>query len=97
MAKTPERVRLKDVDVEPSGMRDESLERARVERQLCTEVRSVRIDYWPDRKKPVLSDGRHRVEAAVQAGATDIPAVVTVYGPRGGVRSQRKRAKLVLK
>ncbi len=36
-----------------------------------------------------LHDGRHRYTSAREAGATQVRAVVRVYGPRGGIRSER--------
>jgi hypothetical protein len=42
-----------------------------------------------------LIDGRHRLQAAKEAGATHIAADVIVYGPRGGV-VKKYRAKVKL-
>lgn len=38
-----------------------------------------------------LVDGRHRLEAAQAAGATQMRANITVYGPRGGIKWQGER------
>jgi len=50
------------------------------------ESRPVRVDYYPDRRRGVLSDGRHRVLAAMQAGQATVWTTFTWYGPRGGRR-----------
>ncbi len=47
----------------------------------------VRVSIEPDQGKRivVLQDGRHRMTAAREAGATHVLAEVTQRGPRGGV------------
>lgn len=47
----------------------------------------VRVSVETDRgeRKVILRDGRHRMTAAREAGATHVLADVTQYGPRGGV------------
>ena len=84
------RVKASDLDFDTESMREESRAKAREERRLCETIRPVRVDYYPDKKRPVLGDGRHRLEAAKGDGAQEIDAVVTHYGPRGGVRSRRR-------
>jgi len=51
----------------------------------------IRINIEPDGrggKNVILNDGRHRMTAAREAGATQILAHVTEYGPRGGKKSE---------
>lgn len=88
-----------NTDYLKSGMRPESLGFARTIYQGTTPEQAnaiarglpepIRLEISPDRgrDKIVLGDGRHRMTAAIEAGATEINAKVVKYGPRGGVRS----------
>jgi len=67
--------------------------------RIATSLRHpVRVHIEPGAKgKPrvILSDGRHRMQAARKAGATHIRATVVEYGPRGGrIRTWTGKVKL---
>jgi hypothetical protein len=70
------------------GFRAESFDRARRDIE-AGRLYPVRIEIWPDVKRPVLADGRHRLLMAGALGWSNFPATIVTYGPRGGVRSRR--------
>jgi hypothetical protein len=53
------------------------------------------VAYYTDQRRGILEDGRHRVLVAMRTGHVTYPIIVRRYGPRGGLRSQ-KRANLEL-
>lgn len=53
------------------------------------EPHPIKIDLEPDGKMH-LRDGRHRWTTARKYGATQIEATVTQYGPKGGIRWQKR-------
>ena len=69
---------------DPETMRPVSLELARAQR----DARPIDVDVYPD--AVVLADGRHRLQAAIEAGATHLRARITVYGPRGARLARRE-------
>lgn len=80
-----------------SGMRDLSTARGRfagmspaqAQHAATHSAYPIRVHVEPGKNgKPhiILNDGRHRMTAAREAGATHIRATVVTYGPRGGVR-----------
>jgi hypothetical protein len=72
---------LHPLDLE--SLRAGSLERARSDLR-AGKMPSAHIDIYPDRRRPVLGDGRHRVLVAMRSGWDEYPVLVTEYGPRGG-------------
>lgn len=59
--------------------------------QIATkEVQPVRIELYPG-EAPALGDGRHRMLAAMEAGAKDIRAKVVTYDEAGNVLNQTDR------
>jgi len=78
-----------------SGMRDLTAARAHYRgasaaqaERLATSLRHpIRVHIEPGangKPRVILNDGRHRMTAAREAGATHIRATVVQYGPRGG-------------
>jgi len=53
-------------------------------------MRPIDVDIYPAENIVTLADGRHRLQAAQEAGAQNIRARVTVYGPRGAKLEQRE-------
>ena len=49
----------------------------------------IEIEKFSGRVRFHLRDGRHRLAAAREYGATKIRAEITVRGPRGGIAEQR--------
>lgn len=50
----------------------------------------VSVHVFPSEGVVALNDGRHRLQAAQEAGARNIRARVRVYGPRGGLIEERE-------
>lgn len=92
-----DKVGLYRADYLRSGMRDLTFARShyagmspseadRYARTMDYPVRvSVERDARTGRDRVFLTDGRHRMTAAREAGAKRIAAEVTRYGPRGGI------------
>ncbi len=62
---------------------------AQAERAATSLSMPIRIHVEPGlggKPHVILNDGRHRMTAAREAGATHIRATVVTYGPRGGQR-----------
>lgn len=78
---------LQPIDL--SSMRETSLQRARQDID-AGQRRAVHVDVYPDRHRALLGDGRHRAILAMRLGLAEWPAIVTVYGPRAGVRERYK-------
>jgi hypothetical protein len=74
-----------DLLIEKSGMRPESRERVRAR----PDSRPLVVTFYPDVDAPVLTDGRHRLEAAQEQGASRMPAAFHFVGARGGVTAKR--------
>ena len=51
----------------------------------------IMLAYDHDAKWGYIGEGHHRLEAAIQAGATHVP--VTIYRQRGGMSERRKEGK----
>ena len=62
----------------------------RAQQIATTKVKPVRVEIYPD-TGPVLGDGRHRMQAAIEAGAKDIRANVVTYDADGNVLKQVER------
>jgi hypothetical protein len=73
---------LKPIDLET--LRELSLARARKDLD-AGDIYPVTIACYPG-ERPHLADGRHRVVLAMRRGVHTWPALVRVYGPRGGLR-----------
>lgn len=58
-----------------------------------TRLPPITISFQRERGRVLttLQDGRHRLEAAQNAGATRILAKIRVYGPRGGLKWEGTR------
>lgn len=97
-------VRDAELDYLRTGMRDLGSHRAayagktaaQVERIAAGKVKTdqgwrfnpIKVEVYKGRF--ILTDGRHRLTAAREAGARRILADVTVAGPRGGVKATRR-------
>jgi hypothetical protein len=95
LRRTVSRLGLANASYLRTGMRDLSAARrhyagtsaAQAERLAISLRHPVRVHIEPGANgKPhvILNDGRHRMTAAREAGATHIRATVVEYGPRGG-------------
>lgn len=80
-----------------SGMRDESLDFARGAYRNADDANAVamrqqpvRIEIYPG-EPPILNDGRHRMVAAKEAGADELPAIVAKYDGEGNLLSEEAR------
>ncbi len=54
----------------------------RAQKIATTEIKPVRVELYPG-EAPALGDGRHRMQAAIEAGAKDIRANVVTYDAEG--------------
>ncbi len=70
--------------VAKDGMRADSFARVRSERASGQRMRPIEVARYHD-GRTVLTDGRHRLAVAREAGDRSISAVVRTYGPRGGL------------
>jgi hypothetical protein len=52
--------------------------------QIASTMKPVQVGVHDDGRVELI-DGRHRAQAAREAGATKIAADIIVYGPRGGI------------
>lgn len=79
----------------PEGMRPESFAYVRAAAARGQTLAPIEISIFPDLKRPVLQDGRHRLSVARERGDKSITATIRTYGPRGGLRGTvTKRLKI---
>jgi len=77
---------IREVTIDYSGMRPESLDIVRGERASGKAMRPIVVEVWPG-KAPILTDGRHRLTVARERGDTQISAIVREYSRSGKVVS----------
>jgi len=75
---------LSELTIDPSGMRDESLELVRKQRKSNVKMRPIEIEIYPGHK-PFLADGRHRLSIAKERGDKTIDAIVRYYDEEANV------------
>ena len=75
--------------VDPSGMRAESLRLVATQMTRRERMRPIEVHVHPG-EKPFLADGRHRLEVARARGRKWLDAIVRTYGPRGGLLGVRR-------
>jgi hypothetical protein len=81
-----------ELKIDPSGMRDESIELVRKQRESDIKMRPIEIEIYPN-ENPFLADGRHRLSVAKERGDKKIDAIVRYYDEEGNVI---KKDKIVL-
>jgi hypothetical protein len=78
------------LEIAPSGMRPESLEQVRAQRDAGQTMRPIEVSVYPG-ERPFLQDGRHRLQVAQERGDKTIEARIRYYGARGGLRQTVSR------
>lgn len=76
--------------VNSSGMRQESFAIVAAQRASGAPMRPIEVSVYHG-ERPVLVDGRHRLDVARARGDTHIEARVRVYGKRGALLSTTTR------
>jgi hypothetical protein len=76
---------VNDFDVNESGMRQESLDFIRKQRLLKHKIKPIEIEVYPELKKPILADGRHRLQIAKELNDYSIDAIIRYYDNNGNV------------
>ncbi len=80
---------MSELTIDPSGMRDESIEMVRKQRESSMKMRPIEIEVYPD-TKPFLADGRHRLSVAKERGDKTIDAIIRYYDNEANVVSTEK-------
>jgi hypothetical protein len=77
-------IALSDLKINPSGMRNDSINLVRKQRQSNVKMKPIEIDIYPG-EKPFLSDGRHRLSVAKELGDKTINAIIRYYDEEANV------------
>ena len=75
---------MSELTINPSGMRDDSMEMVRNQRNSNIKMRPIEIEIYPH-TKPFLADGRHRLSVAKERGDQTIDAIVRYYDEEANV------------
>lgn len=76
---------IDDIEINYSGMRPESLELVKKHRLSGIQMRPIEIEVYPELDKPILSDGRHRLQIAKENNDSSINAIIRYYDNDGNV------------
>ena len=83
-----------EISIDPSGMRNESLDIVRKQRKSNILMRPVEIEVYPN-YKPFLADGRHRLAIARELNEKFLNAIVRYYDEEGNV-IDKKNTRLII-
>ncbi len=76
--------------VDHSGMRPESLALVRGQRSSKIIMRPIVVSVYPG-ERPILTDGRHRLQVARERGDATIQALIRTYDREGNTVSRVER------